>query len=247
MDVVSTEDDGRDITWYTEMVRTLLTTCALNESLLARKYLVIISWTWSFLVGQKHRTARARIAEEDVYMKIATSPYQLNYLRQEVKDVRCINICRVKTCHLLRSFSDNFYEESLDLSGHQRQTCAHKLQTTVDVWMPWENSMRKGIHHGNLNKFNRYFNYARKRSSIHKFREPDIDDDDDDDDDKWMARFRDTLRTSLSFEPVCIPIASPPPQTKLLQQVKELVETGLEHQRLFCAKIPDSCYIQPHP
>lgn len=37
MDVVSTEDDGRDITWYTEMVRTLLTTCALNESLLARK------------------------------------------------------------------------------------------------------------------------------------------------------------------------------------------------------------------
>lgn len=36
MDVVSTEDDGRDITWYAEMVRTLLTTCALNESLLAR-------------------------------------------------------------------------------------------------------------------------------------------------------------------------------------------------------------------
>lgn len=38
MDVVSTEDDGRDITctWHTEMVRTLLTTCALNESLLAR-------------------------------------------------------------------------------------------------------------------------------------------------------------------------------------------------------------------
>lgn len=79
------------------MVRTLLTTCALNESLLARKYPVIISWTWSFLVGQKHRTARARIAEEDVYlMKIATSLYQLNYLRQEVKDVRCINIFRGK-------------------------------------------------------------------------------------------------------------------------------------------------------
>lgn len=87
-----------------------------------------------------------------------------------------------------------------------------------------------------------YFNYARKRSGIHRLREPDVDDDD-----KWIARFRDTLRTSLSFEPVCIPIAGPPPQTKLLQQVKELVKTGLEYQRLFCAKIPDSCYIQPHP
>lgn len=76
--------------------------------------------------------------------------------------------------------------------------------------------MRKGIHHGNLNKFNRYFNYARKRSGIHRLREPDIDDDDDDD--KWMARFRDTLRTSLSFDPVCVPIASPPPQRKLLQR-----------------------------
>lgn len=80
MDVVSTEDDGRDITWYTEMVRTLLTTCALQRedgSLCSRaSYPVIISWTWRFLVGQKHRTARARIAEEDVYlMKIATSPY----------------------------------------------------------------------------------------------------------------------------------------------------------------------------
>jgi len=189
MDVVSTEDDGRDITWCTEMVRTLLTTCALNESLLARKYPVIICWTWSFLVGQKHRTARARIAEEDVYMKIATFPYQLNYLRQEVKDVRCINICRVKTCHLLRSFSDNFYEESLDLSGHQRQTCAHKLQTTVDVWMPWENSMRKGIHHGILNKFNILITPGNKRNGIHRLREPDVDDDDDDD--KWIARFRD--------------------------------------------------------
>lgn len=77
--------------------------------------------------------------------------------------------------------------------------------------------MRKGIHHGNLNKFNRYFNYARKRSGIHRLREPDVDDDDDDDD-KWIARFRDTLRTSLSFEPVCIPIAGPPPPTKLLQR-----------------------------
>lgn len=73
----------------------------------------------------------------------------------------------------------------------------------------------KGIHHGILNKFNRYFNYARKRSGIHRLREPDIDDDDDD---KWMARFRDTLRTSLSFEPVCIPIAGAPSQTKLLQR-----------------------------
>lgn len=33
------------------------------------------------------------------------------------------------------------------------------------------------------------FNYARKRSGIHRLREPDIDDDDDDD--KWIARFRD--------------------------------------------------------
>lgn len=102
----------------------------------------------------------------------------------------------------------------------------------------------KGIHHGILNKFNILITPENKRSGIHGLREPDIDDDDDD---KWMARFRDTLRTSLSFEPVCIPIAGPPPQTNLLQQVKELVETSLEHQRLFCAKIPDSCYIQPHP
>lgn len=33
-----------------------------------------------------------------------------------------------------------------------------------------------------------YFDYARKRSGIHRLREPDIDDDDDD---KWMSRFRD--------------------------------------------------------
>lgn len=101
----------------------------------------------------------------------------------------------------------------------------------------------KGIHHGNLNKFNILITPGNEVVGI-RLREPDIDDDDDD---KWIARFRDTLRTSLSFEPVCIPIAGPPPQTKLLQQVKELVEAGLEHQRLFCAKIPDSCYIQPHP
>lgn len=100
----------------------------------------------------------------------------------------------------------------------------------------------KGIHHGILNKFNILITPENKRSGIHRLREPDIDDDD-----KWIARFRDTLRTSLSFEPVCIPIAGSPPQKKLLQQVKELVETGLEHQLLFCAKIPDSCYIQPHP
>lgn len=93
-------------------------------------------------------------------MKIATSPYQLNYLRQEVK---------MFDCHLLRSFSDNFYEESLDrvigfvLSDHQRQTCAHKLQTTVDVWMPWENSMRKGISPRKSQQV-QYFDYARKRS-----------------------------------------------------------------------------------
>lgn len=103
----------------------------------------------------------------------------------------------------------------------------------------------KGIHHGILNKFNILIAPGNKRNGIHRLREPDIDDDDDDD--KWIARFRDTLRTSLSFEPVCIPIAGPPPQKKLLQQVKELVQTSLEHQRLFCAKIPDSCYIQPHP
>lgn len=73
----------------------------------------------------------------------------------------------------------------------------------------------KGIHHGILNKFNILITPENKRSGIHRLREPDIDDDDDD---KWMARFRDTLRTSLSFEPVCIPIAGPPPQTKLLQR-----------------------------
>lgn len=101
----------------------------------------------------------------------------------------------------------------------------------------------KGIHHGILNKFNILITPGNEVVFI-DFENPDIDDDDDD---KWMARFIDTLRTSLSFEPVCIPIAGPPPQTKLLQQVKELVETGLEHQRLFCAKIPDSCYVQPHP
>lgn len=173
-------------------------------------------------------------------MKIATSLYQLNYLRQEVK---------MFDCHLLRSFSDNFYEESLDrvigfvLSGHQRQTCAHKLQTTVEMYgCPWRTSCEG--HSLRKSQQVQYFNYARKRSGIHRLREPDTDDDDDD---KWIARFRDTLRTSLSFEPVCIPIAGPPPQTKLLQQVKEFFETGLEHQRLFCAKIPDSCYIQPHP
>lgn len=121
--------------------------------------------------------------------------------------------------------------------------CAQVADHSRGVWMPWENSMRKGIHHGILNNFNILITPENKRSGIHRLREPDIDDDDD----KWIARFRDTLRTSLSFEPVCIPIAGPPPQTKLLQQVKELVETGLEHQRLFCAKIPDSCYIQPHP
>lgn len=101
----------------------------------------------------------------------------------------------------------------------------------------------KGIHHGILNKFSILITPGNEVVFI-DFENPDIDDDDDD---KWIARFRDTLRTSLSFEPVCIPIASPPPQTKLLQQVKELVETGLVYQRLFCAKIPDSCYIQPHP
>lgn len=79
MDVVSTEDDGRDITWYTEMVRTLLTTCALNESLLARKYPVIISWTWRFLVGRRIGLhARALLKKVCRYMKIATFPYQLN-------------------------------------------------------------------------------------------------------------------------------------------------------------------------
>lgn len=124
--------------------------------------------------------------------------------------------------------------------------CAQVADHSRDVWMPLENSMRKGIHHGILNKFNILITPGNKRSGIHRLREPDIDGDDDDDD-RWMARFRDTLRTSLSFEPVCIPIAGPPPQTKLLQQVKELVQTSLEHQRLFCAKIPDSCYIQPHP
>lgn len=63
MDVVSTD------TWYTEMVRTLphaLSNEKTGVSARARKYPVIISWTWSFLVGQKHRTARARIGEEDV-------------------------------------------------------------------------------------------------------------------------------------------------------------------------------------
>lgn len=68
MDVVSTEDDGRDITWYTEMVRTLLTTCALQreESLLARKLPRYNILDMEFLGWPKHRTARARIAEEDV-------------------------------------------------------------------------------------------------------------------------------------------------------------------------------------
>lgn len=47
-------------------------------------------------------------------MKIATFPYQLNYLRQEVKMFDVSIFSGVKTCHLLRSFSDNFYEESLD-------------------------------------------------------------------------------------------------------------------------------------
>lgn len=179
-------------------------------------------------------------------MKIATSLYQLNYLRREVKIFDVSIFSGVKTCHLLRSFSDNFYEEALDLSDHQRQTCAHKLQTTVEMYgCPWRIPCEG--HSPRDSQQVQYFNYARKRSGIHRLREPDINDDDDDDDDKWMARFRDALRTSLSFELVCIPIAGPPPQTKLLQQVNELVETGLEHQRLFCAKIPDSCYIQPHP
>lgn len=46
----------------------------------------------------------------------------------------------------------------------------------------------KGIHHGNLNKFNILITPENKRSGIHRLREPDVDDDDDD---KWMARFRD--------------------------------------------------------
>lgn len=81
MDVVSTEDDGRDITCPVHGNGPYLTyhLCSQRVSARARKYPVIISWTWSFLVGQKHRAARARIAEEDVYLtKIATSPYLIN-------------------------------------------------------------------------------------------------------------------------------------------------------------------------
>lgn len=92
--------------------------------------------------------------------------------------------------------------------------------------------MRKGIHHGNLNKFNILITLGNEVVFI-DFENPILTTT--------------TTTTSGCPDSEIIPIAGPPPQTKLLQQIKELVETGLEHQHLFCVKIPDSCYIQPHP
>lgn len=91
--------------------------------------------------------------------------------------------------------------------------------------------MRKGIHHGILNKFNILIPPGNEVVFM-DFENPTL-----------------TTTTTTSGWPdsEIIPIAGSPPQTKLLQQVKELVETGLVYQLLFCAKIPDSCYIQPHP
>lgn len=68
--------------------------------------------------------------------------------------------------------------------------CAQVADHSRDVWMPLEGLHTKGIHHGNLNKFNILIAPGNKRNGIHRLREPDIDDDDDDDD-KWIARFRD--------------------------------------------------------
>lgn len=90
----------------------------------------------------------------------------------------------------------------------------------------------KGIHHGILNKFSILITPGNEVVGIIDCENPTLTT---------------TTMTSGWPDSEIIPIAGPPPQTKLLQQVKELVETGLEHQRLFCAKIPDSCYIQPHP
>lgn len=75
--------------------------------------------------------------------------------------------------------------------------------------------MRKGIHHGNLNKFNILITPGNEEVFI-DFENPILT----------------TTTTSGCPDSEIIPIAGPPPQTKLL----ELVETGLEHQRLFCAK-----------
>lgn len=91
----------------------------------------------------------------------------------------------------------------------------------------------KGIHHGNLNKFNILITPGNEVVFM--------------DCENPTLTTTTTTTTSGCPDSEIIPIAGPPPQTKLLQQVKELVETGLVYQRLFCAKIPDSCYIQPHP
>lgn len=125
-----------------------------NETLLTRMPRVNI-FDVEVLDWPKHRTSRARIDEKDVFMKIAPFSYQLRYLRHEVM-----------MYHYLLGENLAFGPELLGYVYEETPDCVigflcqaingrHPLDADYDLCMnALKNLHAKGIHHGDINKFN---------------------------------------------------------------------------------------------
>lgn len=103
----------------------------------------------------KHRTSRARIDEKDVFMKIAPFSYQLRYLRQEVTMYQYLLGENLPFGPELLGY---VYEETPNrVIGFLCQAIRgrHPLVADYDICMnALERLHAKGIHHGDINKFN---------------------------------------------------------------------------------------------
>lgn len=110
--------------------------------------LEVLSWS-------KHRTSRARVGGDDVFMKIAPFPYQLGYLRQEVTMYQYL---LGENSPLVPELLGYVYEETPDrVIGFLCQAISgrHPFLADYDNCMnALERIHAKGIYHGDINKYN---------------------------------------------------------------------------------------------
>ncbi|KAF2770078.1 hypothetical protein EJ03DRAFT_79526 [Teratosphaeria nubilosa] len=107
------------------------------------------------LAWSKHRTPRARIGGQDVFMKIAPFSYQLPYLQQEVKMYQYLLGEEFPMAPELLGY---VYEETADriigflcegVKG--RHPLAGDLNSCINAL---ERLHAKGVYHGDINKYN---------------------------------------------------------------------------------------------
>lgn len=104
----------------------------------------------------KHRTSRARVCGNHVFMKIAPFSYQLGYLQQEVATYQCLALS--DNSPLVPKFLGYVYEETPDrVIGFLCQAISGRHPSLADYdncMSALEKIHAKGIHHGDINRYN---------------------------------------------------------------------------------------------